>query len=148
MYEWIWCLNVSHTPGPCGISISLHLVPTKVSATFWSTTKCYATKNKKSEVSEVLHLQHGIIMSKTQMGVSENRQNPEKPNGFADHYPYYINGYLISLGIWTQHFQTNPNWWQFHTWDFRIFRSCQNVVQIHQTLRLPRKITSKTTSHF
>ena len=22
------------------------------------------------------------------MGVSENRLNPEKPNGFADHYPY------------------------------------------------------------
>ena len=22
------------------------------------------------------------------IGVSENRLNPEKPNGFADHYPY------------------------------------------------------------
>ena len=28
-----------------------------------------------------------------------------KPNGFADHYPYEM---AISLGILTQHFQTNP----------------------------------------
>ena len=27
------------------------------------------------------------------MGLSENRQvNPEKPNGFADHYPVFKNG--------------------------------------------------------
>ena len=33
------------------------------------------------------------------------RENPEKTNGFADHYPYEM---AISLGILTQHFQTNP----------------------------------------
>ena len=29
------------------------------------------------------------------MGVSENRQNPIVPNGFADHYPVLKNGYFI-----------------------------------------------------
>ena len=29
------------------------------------------------------------------MGVSENRLNPEKPNGFADHYPYEKWLYII-----------------------------------------------------
>ena len=44
-------------------------------------------------------------------GVSENVKcttlNPIVPNGFADHYPYE-KWLAISLGILTQHFQTNP----------------------------------------
>ena len=39
-----------------------------------------------------------------------------KPNGFADHYPYEM---AISLGILTQHFQTNPYiYWSYRkvTW--------------------------------
>ena len=39
------------------------------------------------------------------LGVSENVVYPEKPNGFADHYPTK-NGYFIG-GI--AHFQTYPN---------------------------------------
>jgi hypothetical protein len=40
------------------------------------------------------------------MGVSENVVYPFLPNGFADHYPYF--SMAISLGILTQHFQTDP----------------------------------------
>ena len=29
------------------------------------------------------------------MGLSENVVYPEKPNGFADHYPVFKNGYFI-----------------------------------------------------
>ena len=39
-----------------------------------------------------------IIKINDYMGVSENRLNPEKPNGFADHYPVGNIHY----------FQTNP----------------------------------------
>ena len=39
--------------------------------------------------------------------LSENVVYPYSPNGFADHYPVMKNGYK-SLGILTQHFQTNP----------------------------------------
>ena len=42
------------------------------------------------------------------MGLSENRLNPEKPNGFADHYPVFK---LLFHWEYTQHFQTNPNIW-------------------------------------
>ena len=38
--------------------------------------------------------------------MSENRLNPEKPNGFADHYPY--EKWLFHWE-YTQHFQTNPH---------------------------------------
>ena len=41
----------------------------------------------------------------SQMGVSENRENPIFPNGFADHYPR-INGYFIGN---IAYFQTNPD---------------------------------------
>ena len=41
------------------------------------------------------------------MGLSENVVYPIVPNGFADHYP--PKKMAISLGILTQHFQTNPN---------------------------------------
>ena len=39
------------------------------------------------------------------LGVSENVVYPEKPNGFADHYPY--EKWLFHWE-YTQHFQTNP----------------------------------------
>ena len=39
------------------------------------------------------------------MGLSENVVYPEKPNGFADHYPY--EKWLFHWE-YTQHFQTNP----------------------------------------
>ena len=42
------------------------------------------------------------------LGVSENVVYPIVPNGFADHYPYDLWKIAISLGILTQHFQTNP----------------------------------------
>ena len=42
------------------------------------------------------------------MGVSENVVYPIVPNGFADPYPYYINGYFIGKII-TQHFQTKTH---------------------------------------
>ena len=38
------------------------------------------------------------------MGVSENVVYPEKPNGFADHYPYEM---AISLGIYPIFRQTH-----------------------------------------
>ena len=38
--------------------------------------------------------------------MSENVVYPIVPNGFADHYPVFKMA--ISLGILTQHFQTNP----------------------------------------
>ena len=60
------------------------------------------------------------------MGVSENSVYPFVPNGFADHYPYEM---AISLGILTQHFQTNPyvtrHWFfvspHFSSGDRRVF---------------------------
>jgi hypothetical protein len=30
------------------------------------------------------------VVSKNQMGLSENVVYPQKPNGFADHYPYFL----------------------------------------------------------
>ena len=45
-------------------------------------------------------------MSTYKMGVSENREHPIVPNGFADHDPVF-KWLAISLGIFTQHFQTN-----------------------------------------
>jgi len=43
---------------------------------------------------------HGI-----KMGVSENVVYPFLPNGFADHYPYFL---WLFHWEYTQHFQTNP----------------------------------------
>ena len=40
------------------------------------------------------------------MGVSENRLNPEKTNGFADHYPY--EKWLFHWGYTL--FSDNPIW--------------------------------------
>ena len=62
--------------------------------------------NVNSENSEIklpyisLHVQafwRLYILSEAlrHMGVSENVVYPIVPNGFADHYPYYINGYFI-----------------------------------------------------
>ena len=47
----------------------------------------------------------GFITSR-HLGLSENVVYPEKPNGFADHYPYE-KWLAISLGILTQHFQVH-----------------------------------------
>ena len=53
------------------------------------------------------------------MGVSENVVYPIVPNGFDDHYPYEKWWKIgISLGILTQHFQTNPHVeWAIKIWD-------------------------------
>ena len=38
-------------------------------------------RDSRLEVSET-------TVTRSYMGLSENRLNPKKPNGFADHYPY------------------------------------------------------------
>ena len=56
-----------------------------------------------------------VIFKISKMGVSENVVYPIVPNGFADHYPVLKNGYK-SLGLLTQHFQTNidkPKFWGY-----------------------------------
>ena len=55
--------------------------------------------------------------------VSENREHPEKPNGFADHYPY--EKWLFHWE-YTQHFQTNPYMWG-------VFRRDQSVWCFEQS---------------
>ena len=49
---------------------------------------------KKFQANSV-HIIGSIKLTGSNMGVSENVVYPKKPNGFADHYPYYINGYFI-----------------------------------------------------
>ena len=46
------------------------------------------------------------------MGVSENREHSEKPNGFADHYPYEK--------------------WLFH-WEYTLF----SIYRLYTRYRLP-----------
>ena len=36
-------------------------------------------------------------VSHNQMGLSENREKPMVPNGFADHYSVFKNGYFIGI---------------------------------------------------
>ena len=50
------------------------------------------------------------------MGVSENRLNPIVPNGFADHYPVFKNGYFI--GNINPTFSDKPIYAE-HGWTFR-----------------------------
>ena len=49
---------------------------------------------KKIQANSV-HIIGSIKLTGSNMGVSENVVYPKKPNGFADHYPYYINSYFI-----------------------------------------------------
>ena len=49
-----------------------------------------------------------LVLTHCHMGLSENRENPIVPNGFADHYPVLKNGYFI--GNINPTFSDKPIW--------------------------------------
>ena len=52
------------------------------------------------------------------MGVSENRQNPFLPNGFADHYPY--EKWLAIIGKINPTFSDKPMWMMAVVFDMQL----------------------------